>query len=557
VESGFHLACPGASTRPLRRCRAPGGSLPSASGRRALSWQGADPVPDPPSGGTALHIPDLALAVRSAAHLRPGQIAHRLRYTLRRALWERRGAAIDARYRDRAARLGPARWDHPGIAAVAAFRAGRIDEASSRARDALDGRFTFLGECREMGRDVAWFRPDLDAGTRLWKTHLHEFAYAEDLARAATASGDAAYRERFFALARSWRDAAPIGCPGFALDAWNARAVATRMVHWAVAASILGLRAGDSDADWLGRELAVHALFLRDNLELDLLGNHLLRDAVGLVFAQELLGAVPDAMSQLERQVEEQVLPDGCHVERAPMYHGICLGDLIEVQLLLGDRAPGWLSDAVSRMAGFLEAIALGDGDIPLLGDGWRGEVDCAALMHAARRSGPPTPPDAPERHSGIVALRSGDLRLVLRAGPHGPDHQLGHAHADLLSFDLSSGTRRVVTDTGTSLYDPGPERMYLRSTAAHSTIRIDAREQLEAWGSFRVGRRGRAWVETRGSDGPWQWVSASHDAYKGLAGRPMHHRLFLVGAGRALVLDARSSSMRSPAAAIIASRVT
>jgi uncharacterized heparinase superfamily protein len=219
------------------------------------------------------------------AHLRPGQIAHRLRYTLRRALWERRGAAIDARYRDRAARLGPARWDHPGIAAVAAFRAGRIDEASSRARDALDGRFTFLGECREMGRDVAWFRPDLDAGTRLWKTHLHEFAYAEDLARAATASGDAAYRERFFALARSWRDAAPIGCPGFALDAWNARAVATRMVHWTVAASILRLRAGDSDADWLGRELAVHALFLRDNLELDLLGNHLLRDAVGLVFA--------------------------------------------------------------------------------------------------------------------------------------------------------------------------------------------------------------------------------------------------------------------------------
>jgi uncharacterized heparinase superfamily protein len=474
-------------------------------------------------------------------------VFHRLRYQLRRRRWERRSAAIDAAYRARARKLGTVRWDHPGLAAVAAFRAGLRDESAAlaSARDALEGRFRFLGRSEALGRDVDWFRPDLDVGTRLWKTLLHEFSFAEDLARATRATGDPAYRERFAALAHSWRAAAPIGCRDFALDAWNARAIATRLMHWAVAGSLLELSGGDPLVRWLDSELAVHALFLRDNLEFDLLGNHLFRNAVGLVFAQELLGGVPDALALLERQVAEQVLPDGCHNERAPMYHALCLKDLIEVQLLLGASSPAWLGDAVARMAGLLEAIALGDGEIPLLGDGWLGEVDTQALLDAARGAGPARTPQAPEHHGGLVSLCAGAVRAVVRAGPHGPDYMLGHAHADLLSFDLSVDSTRVVSDTGTALYDPGPRRQHLRSTAAHNTIRIDGEEQLEAWGSFRVGRRGRARVRARGVSGSWRWLSASHDAYRWLAGRPIHHRLVAVCERGALVLDAVTGAGR------------
>jgi uncharacterized heparinase superfamily protein len=468
-------------------------------------------------------------------------VFHRVRYTLRRRHWERRSAEIDAAYRARARRLGPMRWGHPGLAAVAAFRGG-LPSASAPldvARDALDGTFTFLGRRESLGQHVAWFRPDLDVGTRLWKTHLHEFSYAEDLARATRISGDSVYQERFAELARTWRAAAPIGCPGFALDAWNARAVATRLIHWAVAGSILELRGGESLADWLESEIAVHALFLRDNPELDLRGNHLIRDAVGLVFAQELVGGAPDALGWLERQVAEQVLPDGCHIERAPLYHAICLKDLIEVQLLLDTASPPWLSSAVARMAGLLEAISLGDGEIPLLGDSWLGELDIWALLEVVRRGGVLPEPAAPERHGGLVPLRAGDVRAVVRAGPHGPDYMLGHAHADLLSFDLSVGRARAITDTGTALYDTGPERQHLRSTAAHNTIRIDDAEQLEAWGSFRVGRRGRARVHAMGAESGWRWLSASCDAYRWRRGRPIHHRLIAVCAEGAIVLDA------------------
>jgi uncharacterized heparinase superfamily protein len=471
--------------------------------------------------------------------VRPGQLWHRLRYGLRRAWWERNAERVDRRYRARAKALPGLRWDHPGLAAVAAFRRSLtpITSARTRADAALEGRFTFLSRTEEFGSEVDWLRSDLDVGTRLWKTLLHEFSYAEDLARIA-AEGSARHRARFFDLARHWRASAPIGCRDFARDAWNARASANRLIHWAVAGSTLGLASDDPDAVWLGREIGLHGLFLRDNLELDLRGNHLFRDAVGLLFAHTLVGGVPDAERILERQVEEQVLADGGHLERAPMYHAVCTKDVLEAHLLLGDAAPDWLSDALARMTGFLAEIALGDGEIPLLGDGWLGEVDTPALLAAARTRVAPRAPASDERPSGLVPLHSGPWRLTLRAGPHGPDYMLGHAHADLLAFDLSHGELRVLTDTGTRLYDPGPERAYLRSTRAHNTVQLDDAEQLEAWSSFRVGRRGRASLRGQGESGTFRWVAASHDAYRSRPGRPMHHRLIALGERGGVIVD-------------------
>ncbi len=484
--------------------------------------------------------------LRTLAHLSAAQVWHRTRLGLRRRWWERTQGRVDARYRRRAERLAPTRFDHPGLAAVARLReaARPADEALAAARDALVGRFRFLGRSLELGRPVCWQRADLDTGTRLWKTLLHELSVAEDLARAFRLSGESAYRERLFELVADWRAGSPIGCRGFARDAWNARAVANRLVHLAVAGSLLGVGRDDPQAERLGREIGLHGLFLRDNLELDLRGNHLLRNAVGLVFAQELCGGVPDAAALLESEVREQFLDDGCHVERVPLYHAIAVRDLLETQALLGDRAPGWLIDALRRAAGFLEALLLGDGELPLLGDSWLGELDPRRLAAAVReRVGDPIPTRGGA--SGLLALASGSARAVLRAGPHGPDYQLGHAHADLLSFELSLGAHRVVTDTGTSTYDAGAERQQLRSTAAHNTLQLDGAEQIEAWGSFRTGRRGRASLRMRGESGGWCWAWARHDAWRQLSGAPVHERLLAVGDGAAFVLDAVAGAGR------------
>src|SRR5262245_17106025 len=229
-------------------------------------------------------MPDLARWLRTVRHLEASQLWARAHLTLRRARWERLGPAIHARYLARAEGSSPARLDHPGLVRVAALRErlGAPEEGRARAEAALAGRFAFLGRERTFGAEVVWFDPSLDEGTRLWKTLLHEFSYALDLAWAARATGDPRYRERCLALMRAWSAEATIGRLGFAQDSWNARAVATRLVNWALAAAVLGLAPDSDDGRFVARAVSLHGLFLRENLEWDVRANHLLRDAVGL-----------------------------------------------------------------------------------------------------------------------------------------------------------------------------------------------------------------------------------------------------------------------------------
>jgi len=419
------------------------------------------------------------------------------------------------------------------------------DDASRQVADAaLAGRFRFLSRERSYGAEVAWFDPALDEGTRLWKTLLHEFSFGLDLAWTARATGDPRYHERCLALMRSWSSRATIGRPGYARDSWNARAVATRLVNCALAAAVLRLDPASADGRFVARALTLHGLFLRENLELDIRANHLLRDAVGLVFAHELVGAWPEALALLEAQVAEQVLADGCHYERTPHYHAIALQDLLEVRALLGAHSPSWLGSAIARMAGFLDYLLPEDGALPLFGDTWHGEPAPRRLLAEVGTTTPPAT-GVPERSSGLVVLRSGRMHVVVRAGAHGPDFQLGHAHADLLSFEASHGSARVVTDTGTATYDSGSVRDRLRCTAAHNTVQLDGAELLETWGSFRAGRRGHASVRYRGAAAGFALLHVGHDAWGFLPGRPRHERLFAVSADLLLVLDAVLGSGR------------
>ena len=110
--------------------------------------------------------------------------------------------------------------------------------------------------------------------------------------------------------------------------------------------------------------------------------------------------------------------------------------------------------------------------------------------------------------------------------GRIGPNSQPGHAHCDLLSFELSLAGRRLIVDTGVSGYDEDPRRAYVRSTAAHNTVRVNGAEQSEMWGTFRVGRRARP-LYGRIDAGPRGEItfSGAHGGYRHLPQRVIHAR--------------------------------
>jgi uncharacterized heparinase superfamily protein len=439
-------------------------------------------------------------------HLRPSQVAWRLRYLIERRAGIRPRISLPAS----APPLNAAALDR-----LALFISAWTRHAPPRAEQLAElraDRFTFLGETMPGDPMPPWA---CASASRLWRYQLHYFEYSAALAADPAADHREADAARVCAWVQDWVACNPPGTD----VAWDAFPTAQRLMNLCLAESIFR-----TDDALLRRSLAQQLDWLTRHLEFDVRANHLLKDAAALVVAGIVLNNVAQAakgLRLLEREVAEQVLEDGGHYERSPMYHLHVLHDLLLVRSAL-HAPPAWLDNALARMTRFLAAVLHGDGDIPLFNDAVR-EPACsgAAMVAWARALLPqdplalgPLPRALPD--TGVYVLGPADdaARMIVKAGAIGPDHQPGHAHADLLSFELSVGATRVLVDSGVHGYAGSPWRAYGRSVRAHNAVCVDGREPIDCWGVFRVGRRTRAHVDAwtgdslqahHGGYAPWQ----------------------------------------------------
>ncbi len=254
--------------------------------------------------------------------------------------------------------------------------------------------------------------------------------------------------------------------------------------------------------------------------------------------------------SILEREVHEQLLPDGGHFERSPMYHALAVEDLLDLVNLVdaaGEAAKPLRSELAQRlpaMLRWLQALSHPDGTLVLFNDTAQGiaPANGELLRYAAALGFAPAPgADAPLLHlrdSGYLRIAIPPVVALLDLAPIGPDYLPGHAHADTLSFELSLGSQRVIVNGGTSCYGQGPQRRHERSTAAHSTVMVDGKDSSEVWSGFRVGRRARPGVSQVTQDGARCDVECTHDGYRHLPGRPLHRRRWSFAPGSLTVTD-------------------
>ena len=464
----------------------------------------------------------------TAAHLRPAQAVARARLRSS-AAWRRLvpGLAI-ASYRREASEAALVRAPTilPMMSASGGVASGRAAAARDDvARRYLAGDVEYLHTAARVGRPSDWRYID---ATRLWRYHLQ---YFDELPIAALAGEPS----DVISLMREWIAAYPFGADG---DAWHPYVTSLRAVNWMRAASILEGRDSPVPDDVLDA-MRVDALFVRHNLEEDVSGNHLLKNLKALAFASAFWTGAraeqwrTEAIERWERELGRQVLADGGHYERAPMYHCQVLGDLLETIAVLapGGPLPDAFADAARRMTAFLDVICHPDGDIALFNDSVFGAAPSptvlrslsAALLEVGSVSMPlPRATD----DSGFRRIDSRDRRLTLivDVGEPCPPDLPAHAHADLLSFELSVDGRRVVVDSGVAEYEAGTWRDYWRSTRAHNTVMVDGVEQTECWGSFRVARRAHPESVREIEQPSIRGISAAHTGYRHLA-NPVRHR--------------------------------
>ena len=437
-------------------------------------------------------------------------------------------------------------------------------------------RFRFLSVEHELAAPADWDRADWP---RLWRYNLH---YFDDLA-----AQDAADRvSRHCALIERWIADNP---PGRGTG-WEPYPVSLRIVNW--------IKWGLADGGGPGVEqarlspaavhsLAVQARWLRQRLEIHLLGNHLWANAKALVFAgvffddAEASGWREKGLALLRRELREQILPDGGHFERSPMYHATLLEDLLDL-LQLGDRYAGSIPasdldawrETAGRMLRWLRVMTHPDGGIAFFNDAaFEVAPDLAALEdYAASACGFSSAEDSPLADaslvhpspvtaaspdsgyaivalpdSGYVRLHAGPAVLIADVGAIGPDYLPGHAHADTLAFELSLHGRRAIVNSGTSTYEADAERLRQRGTAAHSTVVVDDADSSEVWSSFRVARRARPMNVEWGTDPDGTlWLRAAHDGYLRLPGRVVHRREWRLTAQGLRIVDRLDGRPRS-----------
>jgi hypothetical protein len=457
---------------------------------------------------------DLGRTLRTARHVPPRQLAHRVRLRAQRAWYARRSDDLEARWASGpAGPTGPARavgWPagFDPVDAAVCHPAPVVDQGSCVVSAVGESHDVLRGGWRPAER------------SQLFRYHLHYFEWVWPL----TGLDRPEAQERFVRLWRSWRADTRAG----RWDEWSPYVVSLRA--WNLCATFEALVRGTEVEHDVVHHLRASLGFLRRNTEFDVGGNHLVKNLkalVGLGVFVDDGATVARSLRRFGDQLAVQVLADGGHFELSPSYHAQVLADVVDVCGLCeaaGVALPFDHRGVIHRMEHWLRSMRFPDGSLPLLGD-------CTPPPDGLldRLVGPVRPGAWPVLlvHEGtghVVVRPDAHTMAVFDFGPTCPPELPAHGQADWGTFELWAHGRTVVCDVGVSTY-VGERRRHERSTPAHNTVSIEGGDQSEVWSSFRVGRMGRGeLVSAVERDGVVELVGRQY-GFERLPGRPVHER--------------------------------
>ena len=363
-----------------------------------------------------------------------------------------------------------------------------------------EGRFTLLNRDFDFGAaDAIDWRGEFHEGNNpLRRMNLAYMGYAVPL----LAQGRAPDLAAVLNILHSLEAQNPFAAKTVFRDVWNAYTASHRLINLLSGLALYRAAGGTADAA-AEQTILDHArfcaAFIKANLERDLQYNHLLKNYVALAVFASASGGLPAGFGFLDAairtSIHQNILPDGGHAERCPMYHALSILDLdvLSASKIISRETQDMLDDTLARMKPALAVMSHPDGDVSLFNDSWLGEAPATRdILDFDMGDGV-----SRLRETGYVRLGAGGDAVIFDCGPCGPDDNPGHAHADFLSVEISIDGRRFVVDPGVPTYTAGEARDASRSALAHNGPHLAGAEPIEFWKSFRVGRRGTAWELT------------------------------------------------------------
>ncbi len=303
------------------------------------------------------------------------------------------------------------------------------------------------------------------------------------------------------------------------------------------------------------RLLQQHGRYIRNNLEFSYIAtsNHYLSDVTGLLWLGVMLPELREAtewrefgLTELLREMDKQVLADGADYESSTGYHRF-VTELFLYSFMLC-RAHGIAIEQkywtrLHQMLSFIRGYLRPDGLAPLIGDTDGGQVLPLELHHADDHAylldiGSEVFNDyelkslddssRAFRDAGIYIMRQADCYLCFNATGTGINGRGSHGHNDALSIEICARGRAFIVDPGTYVYSANLQmRHAFRSTAYHSTVRIDGQEQntTNVEMPFVIGNEAQPRVLEWQSNADYDKVIAEHYGYRRLPASVTHRR--------------------------------
>ncbi|UZE49566.1 heparinase II/III family protein [Rhodopseudomonas sp. P2A-2r] len=336
---------------------------------------------------------------------------------------------------------------------------------ATRAAEIYAGRFVFAGKivtCH--GRSIF----DLEPPSEDWEVALLGFGWLRHLRAADTAITRANARSLVDDWISNPKRKRPIGR--------RADVLARRVISLLSQAPLV---LGDTDGKFyrrylraLSREIHTLRYTMADTAD----GVPRLQALIALCYASLCLANqarhIRTATRKLSDELQRQILPDGGHISRNPGALIELLIDMLPLRQTFAARniaPPPALLNAIDRMMPMLRFFRHGDGSFAL----FNGMSNAPSHLLATLLAYDDTHgvPMAHMPHTGFQRLDAGAMTLIMDTGPPPPPNVSHDAHAGTLSFELSSGTSRIVINCGMPSTGRDNWRAFARSTPAHSTV--------------------------------------------------------------------------------------
>ena len=302
--------------------------------------------------------------------------------------------------------------------------------------------------------------------------------------------------------------------------------------------------------------------FLYHNLEWHLLGNHILANAKALIFSG-LFFTGPDAkkwkvkgIKIYESQLKEQILDDGGHFEKSPMYHAIILEDILDIINIHGESEnylpPAFINQLVvtaEKMLLWLSIMSYTNGENPHFNDSTINiSNSIKKITKYAKNIGIkiPSPLKLNKKiniqtlkSSGFIRVDQKHARTFLDIGSIGASYIPGHAHADTMCFETSFFGDRFFVNLGISTYEYSTRRLLERSTSSHNTVEINNKNSSCVWSSFRVAQRASVFnLKIKNISKSNFEVSCSHNGYNSILKKNYHFRKWIFEPQKIIIID-------------------